>query len=39
MDGMRMDHGYSSKGLCFNEEPNIDTTSFFLILKYFYEPL
>jgi len=29
MDGMRMNHGYSSKGLCFNEEPNINTTSFF----------
>ena len=30
IDAMKMNHGYSSKGLCFNEEPNIKAI-FFLI--------
>jgi hypothetical protein len=29
IDVMRINYGYSSKCLCFNEEPNIDTTKVF----------
>jgi hypothetical protein len=28
MDAMRLNHGYSIKGLCVDEEPNVDITRF-----------
>ena len=39
MDAMRLNHGYSSEGLCVDEEPNVDTTRFVKFLKDFDEPL
>jgi len=35
IDAMRLNHGYSSEGLCVDEEPNVDTTRFVEFLKDF----
>jgi hypothetical protein len=42
MNAMRMNQDYSSEVLCnipLNEEPNINATRFFKLLKDFDEPL
>ena len=35
IDAMRTNHGYSSEGSHGDEEPNVEVTRFFELLKYF----
>ena len=34
INAIRMNHGYSGQGLHVDEEPNVDATIFFKLLKY-----